>query len=64
MSKQLWNRQETKVFLINCILNARDDITESNRSYIRNEYNLMDIEEVVIEYEFYLGEFIFEIPSK
>jgi len=64
MSKQLWNRKETKVFLINCILNARDDITESNRSYIRNEYNLMDIEEVVIEYEFYLGEFIFEIPSK
>jgi len=64
MSKQLWNRQETKVFLINCILNERDDITDSNRSYIRNEYNLMDMDELVTEYEFYLGEFIFEIPSK
>lgn len=63
MRKQ-YNRQETINWMINSIMIARDDILDSNRNYIRQEYQSMDIDELVIEYEFYIGEFIFEIPSK
>ena len=64
MSRQLWNRLETKVWMIQCILNARDDVQESNRSHMRRSYNLMDIDDVVSDYEYYVGEFMFELPSK
>ena len=61
MSRQLWNRQETKVFLINCIMREIDAVDSVHK---RKQLFDMDIENVVAEYEYYVGEFMFEIPSK
>jgi len=64
MSKQLWNRQETKVFLINCILRELMDDDSLDLTKKTQQLYSMDIEDVVSEYEYYVGEFIFELPSK
>lgn len=62
--KQLWNRQETKVFLINCILRELMDDDSLDLTKKTQQLYSMDIEDVVSEYEYYVGEFIFELPSK
>jgi len=64
MSRQLWNRQETKVFLINCILRELMDDDSLDLTKKTQELYNMDIDDVVAEYEYYVGEFMFEIPSK
>ena len=64
MSKQLWNRQETKVFLINCILRELMDDDSLDLTKKTQQLYSMDIEDVVAEYEYYVGEFMFELPSK
>lgn len=50
--------------MIDSIMMARDDISDSDRDEIKKEYEDMDIDELISDYILYTGNLIFETPKK